>query len=106
MSNLKTSVNYSELSKQKLKLQLFITGATPNSTRAVANIKAICELHLKGKYELEIVDVYRHKELAIQNQVIAVPMLIRRYPLPERKLIGDLSKTAKVLEALGIKMSE
>ena len=88
--------------KNKYALQLFITGATPNSTRAIANIRTICEEHLKGQYELEIIDVYQEKEMAATNQVVALPMLIKRFPLPERKLIGDLSKTAKVLEALGI----
>lgn len=88
--------------KNKYALQLFITGATPNSTRAIANIRTICEEHLKGQYELEIIDVYQEKEMAAMNQVVALPMLIKRFPLPERKLIGDLSKTAKVLEALGI----
>ncbi|HYF67726.1 MAG TPA: circadian clock KaiB family protein [Ohtaekwangia sp.] len=88
--------------KTKYVLQLFITGATPNSTRAIANIRTICEQHLKGEYELEIIDVYQEKEMAAMNQIVALPMLIKRFPLPERKLIGDLSKTAKVLEALGI----
>ena len=88
--------------KEKYALQLFITGATPNSTRAVANIKAICEQHLRGKYELEIIDVYRETEMAARNQVVALPMLIKKFPLPVRKLIGDMSKTEKVLDALGI----
>jgi circadian clock protein KaiB len=83
-------------------LQLFITGATPNSTRAIANIKAICEQHLKGRYQLEIIDVYNDREIAARNQIVALPLLIKRFPLPERKLIGDLSKTEKVLEALGV----
>ena len=101
MSNSKNDFD-SEHANSRYMLQLFVTGATPNSTRAIANIKALCESHLKGRYDLEIVDVYRQKELAVQNQVVAVPMLIKRSPLPERKLIGDMSKKEKVLEALGI----
>jgi circadian clock protein KaiB len=89
-------------SKTKYTLQLFITGATPNSSRAIVNIKAICEQYLKGRYELEIVDVYIEKERARQAQIVALPMLIKKSPLPLRKLIGDMSKTEKVLEALGI----
>jgi circadian clock protein KaiB len=83
-------------------LQLFVTGATPNSLRAVANIKLICEQYLKDNYELEIIDVYQEKEKARDQQLVALPMLIKRFPLPERKLIGDLSRTNKVLEALGL----
>lgn len=84
-------------------LRLFVTGATPNSLRAVANIKAICEKYFAGKYQLEIIDVYKHKDLAEQEQIVALPMLLKIFPLPTRKLIGDLSNTAKVLDVLGIK---
>ena len=102
MSNSKKTERHSENSNDEYALQLFITGATPNSTRAIANIKTICEQHLKGKYQLEIIDVYQEREMAAKNQVVALPMLIKRFPLPERKLIGDMSRTEKVLEALGI----
>lgn len=85
-------------------LRLFITGATPNSLRAVANIKAICEEYLKGRYSLEIVDAYQQVELAKQEQLVALPLLVKKAPLPERKLIGDLSETNKVLKALGLQM--
>jgi circadian clock protein KaiB len=87
-------------------LRLFITGATPNSTRAVTNIKHICEDHLKDNYSLEIVDVYQQKEVAQQEQLIALPLLIRKFPLPERRLIGDLSDTEKVLKGLGLESNE
>jgi len=83
-------------------LQLFITGATPNSIRAVANIKQICEQHLKGKYSLEVIDVYQQQSLAEKEQLIALPLLIRKQPLPERRLIGDMSDTEKVLKGLGV----
>lgn len=83
-------------------LRLFITGATPNSLRAVANIRQICEEHLKGNYSLEIVDVYQEHAIAQKEQLIALPLLIKKLPLPERRLIGDLSDTTKVLKGLGL----
>ncbi|RPD48429.1 circadian clock protein KaiB [Hymenobacter sediminis] len=83
-------------------LHLYITGATPNSTRAVQNIKAICEQHLKSRYELLIIDIYQQPELAKQDQIIAAPTLIKKHPLPARRLIGDLSEHNKVLLALGL----
>jgi circadian clock protein KaiB len=83
-------------------LRLFITGATPNSIRAVTNIKQICEAHLGGRYSLEIIDVYQQRQLAEQEQLIALPLLIKKHPLPERKMIGDLSDTERVLKALGL----
>jgi circadian clock protein KaiB len=84
-------------------LRLFITGATPNSLRAVSNIKNICERYLAGIYSLEIIDVYLDQARAAKEQIVALPMLIKIQPVPQRKLIGDLSNTEKVLEALSIK---
>jgi circadian clock protein KaiB len=83
-------------------LQLFITGATPNSVRAITNVKEICEVHLRGKYSLEIVDVYQQAAIAEKEQLIALPLLIKRCPLPERRMIGDLSDTLRVLKGLGL----
>jgi circadian clock protein KaiB len=83
-------------------LRLFITGATPNSLRAVKNIRNICEAHLQGRYSLQVIDVYQDTALAQQEQLIALPLLIKKHPLPERKLIGDLSATEKVMKALGL----
>ena len=83
-------------------LRLFITGATPNSLRAIENIKHICEVHIKGKYSLEIFDVYQQQNIAEAEQIVALPMLIKKKPLPERRLIGDLSDTEKVLKGLGL----
>ena len=86
----------------KYVLRLYITGASPNSIRAVNNITQICEDHLKDRYTLDIVDVYQHKQVAEQEQLLALPLLVKKQPLPERKLIGDLSNTTKVLKALGL----
>jgi circadian clock protein KaiB len=83
-------------------LRLFITGATPNSIRAVTNIKQICDEHLKGRYSLAIIDVYQQPSIAAEEQLVALPLLIRKQPLPERRLIGDLSNTEKVLQGLGL----
>ncbi|GAA4398467.1 hypothetical protein GCM10023187_09160 [Nibrella viscosa] len=83
-------------------LHLFVTGASINSTRAISNLKQLCETYLPNKYSLEIFDVYQEKRLAEQDQIIALPLLIKRLPLPERRLIGDLSDTEKVLKGLDI----
>ncbi len=83
-------------------LHLFVTGASLNSIRAIANLKHICEQYLPGQFDLEIIDVHQQKELAEQEQLIALPLLIKRLPLPERRFVGDLSNIQKVLNGLGI----
>lgn len=83
-------------------LHLFVTGASLNSIRAIANLKHICEQYLPGQFDLEIIDVHQQKELAEREQLIALPLLIKRLPLPERRFVGDLSNTQKVLNGLGI----
>ena len=84
------------------RLRLFVTGATPNSTRAILNLKEFCEAHLANRYELEIVDVYQQPLVAISEQLIALPMLVKLSPLPQRRLIGDMSDTDKVLRGLNL----
>ena len=86
-------------------LRLFVTGATPNSSRAISNLKDICETYLKGNYELEIIDVYQQPLIAAAEQIVALPLLIKKSPYPERKLIGDMSDTEKVLRGLGLSKS-
>jgi circadian clock protein KaiB len=83
-------------------LRLYITGASPNSLRAVENLTQLCQVYLKGKYSLEIIDVYQQAAIAEKEQIIALPLLVKTHPLPERRLIGDMSDTAKVLRGLGI----
>ena len=83
-------------------LCLYIAGITPKSTRAIANIKKICEQELKGRYELDIVDIYQQPELAQTAQIIAAPTLIKELPLPLRKIIGDLSDTERVVVGLNL----
>ena len=83
-------------------LKLYVTGATGRSLRAIANIKAICEQYLKGRYDLEVVDIYRRPELLSKDHVVAVPTLIKRLPVPLRLMVGDLSRTEQVLQGLGL----
>lgn len=83
-------------------LHLYITGATPNSTRAVRNIKEICEEHLPGRYELLIIDIYQQPERAEGAQLIAAPTLMKMRPGLVRRLVGDLSDRRRVLVALGL----
>ncbi|MBD0332894.1 MAG: circadian clock protein KaiB [Chitinophagaceae bacterium] len=93
---------HSQKSTSEYVLRLFITGATPNSIRALTNIKALCEAYLKGRYSLEIIDVYQQTDIAQREQLIALPLLIKKLPLPEKRMIGDLSDTEKVLKGLGL----
>jgi circadian clock protein KaiB len=88
--------------KKEFHLVLFISGASPNSVRAVNNIKAICEDFLRENYRLEIIDVHQIPEVAEKEQIIALPTLIKRGPKPQRRLVGDLSDKEKVLKGLGI----
>lgn len=84
-------------------LRLYIAGATAASSRAVASIRHICETHLKGRYELEVIDLYQQPKLAQGEQIIAAPTLIRKLPLPLRRIIGDLSNAERVLVGLDLK---
>jgi len=81
---------------------LFVSGKSLNSARAVVNIKAICEKYLKNRCELEIIDIYQHPDLAITEQLVALPVLIKKFPIPEKRIVGDLSNTEEVLKGLGL----
>jgi circadian clock protein KaiB len=83
-------------------LKLYVTGATARSLRAIANVKAVCEQYLKGRYHLEVVDIYRRPETVRRDQIVAVPTLIKQLPVPMRLLVGDLSRTEQVLHGLGL----
>ncbi|HVF71332.1 MAG TPA: circadian clock KaiB family protein [Chthoniobacterales bacterium] len=83
-------------------LRLYIAGSTPQSSRAIANLKAICESHLKNRYDLTVVDLYEQPERAGEDQIMVAPTLVRLLPLPVRRLIGDLSQTERVLAALDV----
>jgi len=81
-------------------LRLYVAGSTPQSGRAIANLKAICEQHLKDRYDLTVVDLYEQPERAAEDQIMVAPTLVRQLPLPVRRLIGDLSQTDRVIAAL------
>lgn len=83
-------------------LRLYVAGQSPKSLDAFANLKEICEQHLPGQYEIEIVDLIEHPTMAATDDVLAVPTLVRRLPPPSRKIIGNLSDTERVLGYLNI----
>ena len=83
--------------------QLYITGASPNSSRAISNLKAIFEKCIKSGYQLQIIDVYQQPHIAESVDIIALPLLIKKHPLPERRFIGDMSNIDKLLESLDLK---
>ena len=83
-------------------LRLYITGMTKRSARAIENLQTFCEKHLAGRYELQVIDVYQQPELARTEQIVAVPTLIKKLPLPLRRLIGDMSDEERVLVGLDI----
>jgi circadian clock protein KaiB len=84
-------------------LRLFVAGTTPGSTRAVAALRTLCDEHLRGRYELEVVDVYQQPVLARDHQIIAVPTLVKHLPLPIRRILGDLTDRERVLMGLDLK---
>jgi circadian clock protein KaiB len=84
-------------------LRLYVTGATPRSTRAIFNIKSICEQHLPGRYDLEVIDLYQQPALGQEQQILAAPTLVKALPSPLRKLVGDMSDRNHVLMGLGLR---
>jgi len=83
-------------------LRLYVAGETPKSVTALQNLKKYCEMHLKGQYEIEVIDLLVRPQLAEGDQIFAIPTLVRKVPQPIRKIIGDLSNEAKVLVGLNI----
>ena len=106
MSNATTRA-FEELSRrragERYVLRLYVTGMTPRSTEAISSIKAICEEHLNGRYDLEVIDIYQHPRLAKDEQIIAVPTLVKELPAPLRRLIGNLSDRERVLFGLDLR---
>ena len=96
---------HSELNSSKLErweLRLYIAGQTPKSVRAFANLKNLCEEYLQAQYRIEVIDLLQNPELAKQDQILAIPTLVRKLPQPIRQIIGDLSNQEKVLLGLDI----
>ena len=84
-------------------LRLYITGHTARSTKAIVNIRKICEEHLQGRYDLEVVDISQHPTLAKGEQIIAAPTLIKKLPLPLRRFIGDMSQADRIILGLDLR---
>lgn len=89
--------------EQHYVLALYVTGMSPQSINAIVNIRKICEEHLNGRYDLKVVDLYQQPQFAKDEQIIAVPTLIKKLPLPLRRIIGDLSGTERVLLGLDLR---
>jgi len=81
--------------------RLYVTGASPNSLRAIVNTKNICEEYFSHNYDLEIIDVYQRPAVAREENIIALPLLVKKYPLPQKRLIGDMSDMEKVVNSIG-----
>ncbi len=88
---------------QQYILKLYVTGHTPRSMEAIASIRSICEEHLAGRYELQVIDVYQQPQLAEGEQIIAAPTLIKLLPLPLRRMVGNMSNQEKVLLGLDLR---
>ncbi len=89
--------------EQKYLLKLYVAGTTPKSSQAITNIKRICEEHLKGRYELEVIDIYQQPVLTKGEQIVAVPTLIKKLPLPLRRFIGSMADAERILVGLDLR---
>jgi circadian clock protein KaiB len=88
---------------ERWQLRLYVAGQTPKSLAAFANLKKLCETHVAGRYEIEIIDLLKNPQLAAGDQILAIPTLVRKLPTPVRKIIGDLSNTERVLVGLDLR---
>jgi len=87
-------------------LRLYITGQTPRSAASIRNLRQVCDEYLTGRFELHVIDIYQQPELAREAEIIAAPTLVKRLPLPLRKLVGDLSDKQRVLMGLDLKVDD
>ena len=88
--------------KERYELKLYVTGTSPRSGQAIANVRALCEEYLTGRYDLEVIDIYQQPAVAVSEQIVAAPTLIKKFPAPTRRMIGDLSNRDKILVGLNI----
>ncbi|MCX6633551.1 MAG: circadian clock KaiB family protein [Acidobacteria bacterium] len=102
----KTPARLRQQKPQVWNLRLYVADQTPKSIRALANLKVLCEVHLKGRYRIEVIDLLEHPELARSDQIVAIPTLVRKLPPPVRKIIGDLSNTLRVLVGLNLQEAD
>lgn len=96
--NTKVNIEDEDIREEKYVFQLFVTSNSSVSEKAIKNIKAICEKYLSGRYELEIIDIYKQPTLAAKENIILVPVLIKKFPLPEGRITGDLSDTESIIK--------
>jgi circadian clock protein KaiB len=89
----------------KITLRLYVTGMTSRSTRAIHIVRAICEEHLRGRYELEIIDVYQQPARIQEDQIFAIPTLVKSHPNPLRRIIGDMSNKERLMHGLGLPLA-
>lgn len=103
MSNKKANMTPPTEPVEFWELRLYVAGQTPKSVAAFNNLKKICEEHVKCKYQIEVIDLLKQPQLAKGDQILAVPTLVRKLPVPVRKIIGDLSNTERVLVGLDMR---
>jgi len=96
----------SDLAPDCYRLRLYVAGETTKSLTAMANLKRVCEEHLAGRYEIEIIDLLKNPKAAATDQILAIPTLVRRLPAPLKRVIGDLSNTEKVLVGLDVRRGQ
>ena len=96
----------SRRSQKAYQLRLYVAGQTPKSLAAFANLKKICEEHMPGQYEIEVIDLLKKPQLASGDQILAIPTLVRKLPEPIKKIIGDLSNTERVLVGLDLRQQK
>ncbi len=101
----KAKISRHRNSKKVMELRLYVAGQTPRSIAAFANLRKICEEHLPGQYEIEVIDLVKYPQLAAGDQILAIPTLVRKLPAPVKKIIGDLSNTERVLVGLDLRQS-
>jgi circadian clock protein KaiB len=92
-----------ETDKGNYILRLYVSGMTPNSMRAIENVRMLCAEHLEGRYQLEIIDIYQQPIFAKEGQIVAAPTLVKELPPPLRKFIGDMSQTERILLGLDVR---
>lgn len=97
-----SALEWERAKEERYVLRLYVTGMTERSIQAIENMKAICEEYLKGRYDLEIIDLYKQPALAKGEQILAVPTLVKKLPLPLRRMVGDMSQKERVLFGLDL----
>lgn len=90
------------IATEKYMLKLYVTGMTPRSTRAITEVRSVCEQHLAGQYELEIIDVYQMPKRIMEDRIVAIPTLVKCKPAPTRLMVGDMSNRERLLSGLGL----